>query len=266
MLTNLTGQSEAARCVDDEALNAAAFDIRVLLTGEHGVGKQTVARLIHQRSRRAGRPFVTLDCASVSEDAFESAWVSVSARAQGGTLLLRGIDDLGARMQASLYRFLEGADRSPVAATSQLRLLAASRSQLFEGVKARRFRQDLFYRLNTIHIPIPPLRERPEDVPVLLHQFVREIADAQNCARPHITPEALQALMAYSWPENVRELRQVAEQLVNRRAGGRGNERMLSRQVLFEAIRSKFPFRLLRSDPRRSSAPRARMVRSRLPQ
>ena len=243
----LTGSSLAVREIDDEATRVAPFDIRVLITGESGVGKQTIARFIHQRSPRAARPFVTVDCGAIADSSFETECLEPLS-ASGGTLFLRGAEELSAQKQAALYRCLDAVyddGRSPFghAGRPRLRVLAGSRVNLFEAVQAGTFRHDLFYRLNTVHICVPPLRARTEDIPILFDHFVQHISQIRQYAPPYVASETRQALMAYSWPENLRELRQVAERLVLKGGDPRPEGRMLARQVQFETIRARRPGR-----------------------
>jgi DNA-binding NtrC family response regulator len=254
----LTGSSLALREIDDEATHIAPFDIRVLITGESGVGKQSIARLIHQRSPRADRPFVTVDCGIVADLAFKSEWLAPLSAA-GGTLFLRGAEDMSPGQQAVLHRYLDGVCHDDASPRSRLRVLAGSRMNLFEAVEAGTFRRDLFYRLNTVHICVPPLRERTEDIPVLFDHFVRQVSDIRQCAHPHIARETRQALLEYSWPDNVRELRQVAERLVMKGGDPRGEERMLARQVQFESMRSKRPVHAFPADVTVINTPRPRL-------
>jgi DNA-binding NtrC family response regulator len=239
--TCLSGRSLAVREIDDEATRIAALDIKVLITGEAGAGKQTIARLIHERGPRADRPFVTVDCGSIPDSTFESDWLD-PVNDVGGTLVLRAVDDMSAHKQDTLYRYFDaitagdGNHRDP--RRPRLRVLAASRGRLFDGVEAGTFRQDLFYRLNTVHMCVPSLRDRCEDVPVLFDYFVREFCDVQQCAVPRVAPETLQALTAYSWPENVRELKQVSKRVVMKGDG----------QVQFESIRVNRPLPACRPD------------------
>lgn len=247
--TCLTGTSLAVREIDEEATRIAAFDIRVLITGEAGVGKQTIARLIHQRSPRSDRPFVTIDCGTVPDSTFESDWLAPVEDA-GGTLVLRGVDEMSAHKQDALYRCLDAVHDGYHRHLRPPRVVAASRRSLFDAVEAGTFRRDLFYRLNTVHMYVPPLRERYEDVPVLFDHFVREFCDDERCVVPGVAPEMLQALSAYTWPENVRELRQVAKRIAMK--GGD--------QVQFDSLRVKRPLQARPADLPLIEQPRPRNV------
>ena len=261
MLTpiRLTGSSLAVREIDDDITRIAPLDVRVLITGESGVGKQTIARLIHVSSPRANRPFVTIDCGAVADSTFESEWLAPLTDA-GGTLFLRGADDMSALQQRALHRYLESVYEGHGALRPRLRVLTGSRGSLFEAVEAGTFRQDLYYRLNTVHIYVPPLRERIEDVPGLFDHFVREIADMRHCAAPYVAPETEQALLAYSWPDNVREVKQVANRLVMKGGDSRADGRTPAGHMRFESIGMKRPVHGFPPDGPLIGTPRPRPV------
>ena len=203
------GMSARAWDIAREIECAARCRVPVLLTGETGVGKKVVARTIHEQSRRPAPPLVTLNCSGQSEQSFDS---ELSGRIpHGGTLLINEPGALDLRMQAALLRFLErGVDG---------RVISVTRRPLFAAVGAKTFLCDLYYRLNVMHIEIPPLRARREDVPVLLDGFLHEAMPGQVPAE--VSGDAVQHLMEYYWPGNVRELKAVAERLVLTCAGGR---------------------------------------------
>jgi transcriptional regulator with PAS, ATPase and Fis domain len=233
------GTSVAARDVEQEIEIAARSDAKVLITGESGVGKEVVANLIHRESRRRHHPFVPINCAGVPDTLLESelfghvrgsftdayrdkiGWLD---QAQTGTIFLDEIGEMSARMQAVLLRFLENGEIQRVGSVksgvvANVRVIAATNRNLLEQVTAKKFRDDLYYRLNVIHIRIPPLRERPEDVRPLLEYLMQHAAAANRMPVPVVPPEILARLEAYAWPGNVRELRNVAERLVVRRGG-----------------------------------------------
>lgn len=232
----LIGASVAIRTVQEEAEYAAQSDAKVLLTGESGVGKEVVARLIHSKSRRSHAAFVTMNCAGVPESLLESELfghvrgsftgafrdrAGLLEMANGGTIFMDEIGEMSPRMQALLLRFLEGGEIQRVGAERRVapvnvRVIAATNRRLLERIAAGAFREDLYYRLNVIHIPIPPLRERREDIPLLLRHFLQQFSARYNVSVPEISVEALARLDAYDWQGNVRELKNVCERLVLR--------------------------------------------------
>ena len=231
----LVGTSVGIRNVLEDIGYAATTDAKVLITGESGVGKEIVAHLLHAGSRRAASAFIPLNCAGVPESLLESelfghargsftgAWrdrPGLLELANGGTLFMDEVGEMSLRMQALLLRFLEtgevqrvGADRhAPV----NVRLITATNRDLLEQIRAGAFREDLYYRLNVIHITIPPLRERREDVPLLLKHFFAHYSRVYAAPAPELSPEMVQRLQRYDWPGNVREVRNLAERLVIR--------------------------------------------------
>ena len=230
----MVGASAATRSVIEEAEYVALSDAKVLITGESGVGKEIVARMIHERSQRARGPFVTINCASFPDSLLESelfghvdgsftdaerdrrGWLEA---AHTGTIFMDEVGEMSLRVQATLLRFLEtgelqrvGADRRPP--TVDVRVITATHRRLIDGIASGTFREDLYYRLNVVHIEIPPLRERPDDIPPLLDHFLRAFAESHQRPLPEVTTEALTRLVAYRWPGNVREMRNIAERLV----------------------------------------------------
>jgi two-component system nitrogen regulation response regulator NtrX len=236
----LIGQSPAMATLDQEISLAARSDAKILITGESGVGKEVAARLIHQRSGRGQAPLLTLNCAGVPETLLESELfghvrgsftgavrdkAGLFEQAHGGTVFLDEIGEMSLRMQASLLRFLEngeiqrvGADRTP--ARVNVRVICATNRDLTEQIVQGSFREDLFYRLNVIHLRIPPLRERLDDLPALIEYFLHHFAERHRLPRPSVGPAALDALMAYGWPGNVRQVKNVVERLVVRAVNG----------------------------------------------
>jgi transcriptional regulator with PAS, ATPase and Fis domain len=225
-------------------LRVARSDAKVLITGESGVGKEIVARAIGAASLRASAPFIPVNCAGIPETLLESelfghvkgsftgAYRDKPGKlemARNGTIFLDEIGEMTPRMQGLLLRFLEtgeiqkvGAER--VAMASNVRVLAATNRNLRELIALGQFREDLFYRLNVIHLVVPPLRERREDIPLLIQHFLAAFAraseEAEGRTNGHapgvceISASALEALCAYSWPGNVRQLENVIERLV----------------------------------------------------
>lgn len=218
---------------------AASNDLSVLLTGETGVGKEVASVCIHKHSARFDGPFVAINCAALSENlieaelfghargAFTGAVRDVPGKveiADGGTLLLDEVGDLPERCQAKLLRFLE--DRTfyrlgeSVSRVANVRIVAATNRDLMAEVAAGRFREDLYYRLAQITILIPPLRERVEDIRLLIQAFIARANAALGLLITGVTPKAMEAACRYSWPGNVRELKNVVFQAaISHRAG-----------------------------------------------
>ena len=206
---------------------AAGSDGKVLITGESGVGKDLIARRIHFRSRRASQPFVPVNCAGLTESLLESelfghvkgsftgAYRDKPGKLQaahGGTIFLDEVGEMSLRMQAMLLRFLENGEIQAVgadarAATVNVRVIAATNRNLPDLIAAGQFREDLLYRLRVIHIEVPPLRDRRDEIPVLVAHFIER---SGRSAR--FTEEALLCLRRHRWPGNVRELQNVVEQ------------------------------------------------------
>jgi two-component system response regulator AtoC len=212
--------STAMRELEDDIACAIQSDDKVMITGESGAGRRFVARLIHQRSRRGPAPFVIARCPDVVESLFQSSSSgggldSESAhqfthgplkKANNGTLLIEEIETITAPMQSRLMRFLE----SQTTDGSNVRLVSATSTEFFDRVQSSQFRDDLFYRLNIIHLAIPALRERPEDILILMRHYLSFYSQARV---PRLSIAAWRRLLAYSWPGNVAELKAVAEKL-----------------------------------------------------
>jgi DNA-binding NtrC family response regulator len=202
----------------------------VLLIGETGTGKEEFARAIHEASRRCGQPLVTVDCGAISASLIESELFghargaftgAVSARAsafeeaEGGTIFLDEIGELPLGQQAKLLRVLEKHEIKRLGENAprsvDVRIVAATNRSLAEEVAAGRFRRDLYYRLSVVEVHIPPLRERPEDIPLMVEHFLKDLARRAQIPYRRITQDALGVLCAHTWPGNVRELRNVLE-------------------------------------------------------
>jgi two-component system, NtrC family, response regulator AtoC len=210
---------------------AAETDTIILLTGESGAGKDHVARFIHDHSKREPGPFFSINCAAISPELFESelfgyeSGAFTGARgtkrgllelAEGGTILLNEVGELSLPLQSKLLTFLDSRQFTRVGGVKGLtvsaRLIAATNRDLEQEVKRNRFRLDLFYRLNVFCIEVPPLRERIEDLPMLVSEILRPMAATVGLdAVPPIDPEAMASLERYHWPGNVRELRNILE-------------------------------------------------------
>jgi two-component system response regulator HydG len=229
----IVGVSSEIRKIIDRLKKAARNKLTVLILGETGTGKDLIAEAIHRRSDRAARPFKAVNCAGINENLLEStlfghvrgAFTGAIAEskgyfvaADGGTLFLDEIGDMPLNMQAKLLRVLERREVTPVGSTDvrrvDVRVVAATNADLHDLVEDRKFRDDLYYRLNQWVIPVPPLRERREDIPFLVDHFRRRANTAHGMAVPSVSSEAMGLLTKYYWPGNVRELANVIEAAV----------------------------------------------------
>ncbi len=229
----LLGQSESIRSVVQLAKKVAGTDVTVLIEGESGTGKELVARIIHEHSLRANKPFIFVNCAALPEHlveselfgyvkgAFTDARTDKPGRfllADGGTLFLDEIGDLSAKGQGDLLRVLEDRAFRMIGGTEMVnidvRIIAATNRNLEDAVRAGRFRGDLFYRLQIVPIVTPPLRERAEDIPLLAETFFAYFCTKHQTKAKHLSAGALRACQRFPWPGNVRQLRNLVERLV----------------------------------------------------
>jgi two-component system, NtrC family, response regulator AtoC len=227
------GASPAMAEVRDTIRRSAASSATVLILGESGAGKEVVARAIHEASPRQGKPFIKINCAAFPDTLLESelfgyekgAFTGANQRkpgrielAHGGTLLLDEIGDVSLMTQVKLLRVLQAKEVERLGGTQtvkvDVRFLAATHQDLPRMVEAGEFRQDLYYRLDVIQLLVPPLRERPEDVPLLAAHFARSAAENNGRGAMPLAPDALQLLLAHLWPGNVRQLENFMERLV----------------------------------------------------
>ena len=249
-LENIVGDSPAMKEIFEVIQQVAPTRATVLLTGESGTGKELIAKAIHQLSPRAKQPLVIVHGAALAPTLLESelfghekgAFTGAHERrigrfeqAQGGTLFLDEIGEIDAAIQVKLLRFLGERTFERVGSNKTLmadvRLVAATNKNLEELVKAGNFREDLFFRLRVVEIHLPPLRERPEDIPLLAQRFLREFAEENHKPVNGFTPDALERLMNHAWPGNVRELRTAIEHAVVLCRGEKISARDLPRQV-----------------------------------
>lgn len=232
-LDGVVATSKTMQRVLLRAARVAATDSTVLLLGETGVGKEVVAKVIHQLSHRQNRPFNKVNVPSIPEELFESELfgyrggsftgalktgkIGMVQATDGGTLFLDEIGEVPLGIQVKLLRLLQEKEITPVGSTSarqvDVRFLAATNRNLLELVKSGQFREDLFYRLNVVQIYIPPLRERPEDICTLAQYFLTKLCHSYKTTK-RLTPSAMQVLRDYSWPGNIREVRNIMERLV----------------------------------------------------
>ncbi|MEZ4601371.1 MAG: sigma-54 dependent transcriptional regulator [Syntrophotaleaceae bacterium] len=264
----MVGISPAIREVFRKISLYAPSDAAVVVTGETGTGKELVARGLHDRSLRNDGPFVAVNCSAISEELLESELFGHEKgaftgalrrhqgrfeRADGGTLFLDEIGDMPMHTQAKLLRVLEEGTVERIGAEHEtrvdVRIVAATNLQLEKAVGQGRFRADLYHRLSVLRIHLPPLRERPEDIPALVDHFLRMFSRKYNRRIYRLTPEAIELLQAYLWPGNVRELRNVLERVfVETRSdviGGRAfREWILERQDFEPGSWERYPSRI----------------------
>jgi len=261
----LLGESQAIDQLRLDIRSAARSDAKVLITGETGVGKEIVARLIHLQGTRAGQQFLAINCAGVPDSLLESELFGhvrgsftdayrdkpgLAVLADGGTLFLDELGEMSPRMQGVLLRFLEtgeihrlGSDR--IEQTVNVRVIAATNRNLRDRVASGDFREDLYYRLNVAQVPVPPLRDRGDDILLLFTHYFDRYCRAQGIATPSLSSGVSERLRDYAWPGNVRELKNVAERIAVRHPATIVEIEMLPRemQTIIEA-------------PARAAAPR----------
>ena len=229
----LDGISPSITQLKEDIERAAPTTASILITGENGSGKELVARLIHQKSRRSNKSLVEVNCAAIPEELIESelfgyekgAFTGASSRKLGkfdlaheGTLFLDEIGDMSLKTQAKILRILEEQKFERVGGSKTIevdvRLIAATNKDLLGEIKKGNFREDLYFRINVIPLNVPPLRERKEDITVLANAFLNRFAKEQNIEEKQIGPEAMDILINYTWPGNIRELKNIIERLV----------------------------------------------------
>jgi DNA-binding NtrC family response regulator len=218
----------------EELIGAMApSDANVLIVGESGVGKEVIANAIHARSRRAGQPMVKLNCAAFPQTMIEGElfgyvkgaftgamqdFPGMIAAANGGTLFLDEISDMPAELQTRFLRVLQEREYRPLGSTQTMkadfRAIASTNRPIAQALADNQLRSDLYYRLNTFQIEVPPLRKRKEDIPPLIAQFVKQFSQQLGKLEPDISPDAFQKLLNYTWPGNVRELQNAIEYAV----------------------------------------------------
>ena len=231
--SNPVFQSKSMEEIEELINSMAPSEANVLITGESGVGKEVIANLIHHRSRRSERPMVKLNCAAFPQTMIEGElfgyvkgaftgamndFPGMIAAAHGSTLFLDEISDMPADLQTRFLRVLQEREFRPLGSTRTLkadfRVIAATNRPIAKALAENRLRSDLYYRINTFQIDVPPLRERKQDIPPLVAFFVKQFAQQLGKSEPEIAPEAFQKLLDYSWPGNVRELQNVIEYAV----------------------------------------------------
>jgi formate hydrogenlyase transcriptional activator len=233
MFEEIVGTSPALRAVLSRISKVAPTDSTVLITGETGTGKELIARAVHRRSQRSSRPFVSVNCAAIPRDLLASelfghekgAFTGAIQRrlgrfelAEGGTIFLDEVGELPAATQIALLRVLQEREFERVGGTgtirTNVRLIAATNRNLQTAIAAGIFRSDLYYRLNVFPVEVPPLRERREDIPLLVEYFIDRFARRAGKSIRGVSKKSLELLQSYSWPGNIRELQNVIERSV----------------------------------------------------
>lgn len=230
---NILGKSDPMRRIFEIVMHISDAPANVLITGESGTGKELIARAIHYNSARSRGPFIPINCAAIPENLLESELFGylrgsftdakndrkgLFQEASGGSLFLDEIGELPMNLQAKLLRVIDDKEVRPIGASRgekvEVRILAASNRDLDQLVGAGKFRQDLFYRLNVIHIDLPPLRQRSEDIPLLVEHFIQKFSEKTKRQVNGLSQEALAAFLNYPWPGNVRELEHAIERAI----------------------------------------------------
>lgn len=228
--SEIVGNSEVLQSVFRIIEKIADTNVNVLIQGESGTGKELIARALHYKSSRTGKPFLAVNCGALPESLLESelfghtkgSFTGATAdkkglfrSADGGTLLLDEIGEMPQPLQVKLLRALQEQEVTPIGSSTPIkfdaRIIAATNKDLEKEVSENKFREDLFYRLNVVEINLPPLRERREDIPLLIKHFVTKSANSQNLTEKQITKEAMSVLLNHRWQGNVRELQNAIE-------------------------------------------------------
>jgi Nif-specific regulatory protein len=267
-LENLIGQSKAIQQVLAIAATAAKSNAPILISGETGTGKELVANVIHYNSPRSKGPLVKVNCGALPETLLESelfghvkgAFTGAIQNRKGrfelahqGTLFLDEVSEMSPRLQVKLLRVLQEGEFEPVGGTQTIRVdvrvVAATNTDLKETIRQGRFRQDLYYRLNVVPIHLPPLRERREDIPMLVDHFLEKYNRENGKTVTKISREVLDHLLAYSWPGNVRELENCIEHAVVMSPGNTLSASLLPAEVLAGASGERKPNAVIAGQP-----------------
>jgi DNA-binding NtrC family response regulator len=230
----LMGDAEQIAALRAEVMDLSDADASVMVLGETGTGKGLVAQALHDLSSRSAAPFIAIDCATVPVERFEDMLFGMAkgepgalARADGGTLFLDEVASFPLEVQAKLLRVIDTREYFPLGATepihADVRVLSATNEDMRTAVADGRFREDLYHRLNTVMLTIPPLRDRRDDVTLLYAHFISQYADLYEVSAPETSAEDVATLLSHDWPGNVRELRNVAERRVLAARRGQGS-------------------------------------------
>ena len=257
-LAQILGKSKVAKELHEKIDKISLCDVSVLICGESGTGKELAARAIHYLSNRAGKPFIPVNCSAIPESLFENELFGhakgaftdaglpqfgLLKEADGGTLFLDEIGSISTFIQAKLLRLLEDKEYKPLGdpkfRRADIRIIAATNKDLQSLIKECKFREDLFYRLNIVSLYIPPLRERKEDIPILVEHFRKEYSREYNKPIREITEDAMRALIDYSWPGNIRELQNKIQNMIvmssTSTINAKSTQSLLSKQIFRES-------------------------------
>jgi DNA-binding NtrC family response regulator len=232
-LTQILGRSKVIQKLHESIEKISLCDVNVLISGESGTGKELAARAIHYIGRRAGKPFIPVNCSAIPESLFENELfghvkgaftdaglpqVGLVKEAEGGTLFLDEIGAISPFIQVKLLRLLQEREYKPLGdprlRRADIRIIAATNRDIQTLVKEGKFRDDLFYRLNIVSLDIPPLRERREDIPILVMHFMSEYSKELNKPIKEVSDDTMKALITYSWPGNIREVENKIQQMI----------------------------------------------------
>ncbi len=257
---SIIGNAEALNRAIDIAMQVAPTDLSVLITGESGVGKESFPQIIHQFSRRKHGQYIAVNCGAIPEGTIDSELFGHEkgsftgaigdrngyfAEANGGTIFLDEVGELPLATQARLLRVLESGEYIKVGSSkvqkTDVRIVAATNVNLTQAIADGRFREDLFYRLNTVPIKIPPLRERGDDIALLFRKFASDFAEKYRMPAIQLTEDARELLLAYSWPGNVRQLKNITEQISIIETNRDINSVILRNYLPEQAVKSGLP-------------------------
>ena len=256
----IIGNAEGLNRAIDIAMQVAPTDLSVLITGESGVGKENFPQIIHQFSRRKHGHYIAVNCGAIPEGTIDSELFGHEkgsftgaigdrngyfAEANGGTIFLDEVGELPLSTQARLLRVLESGEYIKVGSSkvqkTDVRIVAATNVNLAEAIASGRFREDLFYRLNTVPIKIPPLRDRGEDISLLFRKFASDFAEKYRMPAVQLTEDAKAMLMAYPWPGNVRQLKNITEQISIIETHREINSRILQNYLPSQQMDTRLP-------------------------
>ncbi len=232
-LGHIIGMSRSICDIQKKIMRVSPFNANVLIDGESGTGKGLAARSIHYLGPRAGKPFISVNCGAIPENLFENELfghvkgaftdagndqAGLVRAADGGTLFLDEITTIGSSTQVKLLRLLDNSEYNPLGGSrtrqADIRIIAATNESLMDLVNSGAFREDLYYRLNVVYFHMPPLRERKEDIPLLVEHFVEKYAQKFNRPDIHVSPKSMKTFVAYPWKGNIRELENMIQNLI----------------------------------------------------